>query len=192
MTLIPELSPAVIMKDGLKKQDLFLDFYGSKEKEIQSKESLRQWLALSEASAQHQKQIWYVHFDIEDREAEPAAILKDSIVLARTMESAAASSDPIELSNAAFELKDKLEELWEFRRGKEDDWGDLLNMLQCSIFADVEFERFSVQKCTAIRMVLELLSGPIGFDELTSGEEYLSNADFDPWAVVSSQDPNTN
>jgi hypothetical protein len=177
------------MKDGLKKQPPIWDFYGSKENEIHSIESLRQWLALSEASAQHQKQIWDVHIDREDREAVPAAILKDSIVLARTMEAAAGSSDPIELSNAAFELNDKLEELWKFRYGKEDDWGDLLNMLQCSIFADVKFERFSVQKCTAIRMVLDLLSGPVGFDEVFSGEECLSNAGFDPWAVISSQDP---
>jgi hypothetical protein len=196
-TLFTSLFYELNTKDGLEYDPLDSDVYGFREKEIKSIESLFQWIAASEAeSVQFKNQSRYLPISYsrtEDREADLVALLHGAVALAIKMETAAGSSETIELSNAAFELKDKLELLWEFRHGREDDWADLLHMLQCCIFADLEFERLSVLKCVALRMVLELLTvSTVGLGEIAAAEEYLSNAGFDPWAVISLKDSDQN
>ncbi len=108
--------------------------------------------------------------------------------LACDMESSARVSDLMELSNAGFALTAKLDELWDLRDEREDDWGDLLNLLQGAL-AKEEFEKFSVQRCTAIRMIIadHLDSGCVDIDDIERSIRLLREADLDPWKGISGE-----
>ncbi|MGH9855165.1 MAG: hypothetical protein ACREBD_35480 [Blastocatellia bacterium] len=106
--------------------------------------------------------------------------------LALEMESCAQVGDLMELSNVGFALAAALGELWELRDEREDDWGDLLNLLQGAL-AKEEFEEFSVQQCAAIRMIVadHLNSGYVDIDDIERSLRLLRTADFDPWKGIS-------
>ncbi len=56
------------------------------------------------------------------------------------------AEDFIDQANYAFAYQDCLEELWQNRNNRENNWGDLLNIIQI-VLAQVEFEHLSkVQK----------------------------------------------
>jgi hypothetical protein len=104
------------------------------------------------------------------------------------LESRAKAGDLMELSNAGFRLGEILRELWELREEREDDWGDLLNILQGAL-AQEEFERFSVDQCRAIRSIIvdHLGSGAVDVDDLERSIRLLREAGFDPWKGISGE-----
>lgn len=59
-----------------------------------------------------------------------AQYLKEAVDEAKAMELAAESGDLMELSIAGNKLRSTLNDLWKARNDREDDWGDLVNILQ--------------------------------------------------------------
>jgi hypothetical protein len=102
------------------------------------------------------------------------------------MERLAEASDLMELSNSGFRLKEMLAELWDLRKEREDDWGDLLNLLQGALTQE-EFERFSVKQCGTIRSIIaeHLGSGVVDGEDLERSIRLLRGAGFDPWKGIS-------
>lgn len=112
--------------------------------------------------------------------------LKQAEEEASRMEAFAEAGDVMELSNTGFRLKDALQELWQLRNEREDDWGDLLNILQGAL-AQEEFERFKPDQCYAIRCVIadHLGSGIVDIDDLERSLRLLREAGFDTWKGIS-------
>lgn len=106
---------------------------------------------------------------------------------AMRMESFAGGGDLVELSNAGFALRFALEDLWDLRKEREEDWGDLLNLLQGAL-AQEEFERFKAHQCQTIRTIIvdHLSSGVTDIDDIERSIKLLREAGFDPWKGISS------
>lgn len=105
---------------------------------------------------------------------------------ARRMEAAAADDRPVDLSNAGFGLQEQLQILWEFREQREDDWGDLLNILQGALSQE-EFERFSLEQCRNVRIIVtdNLAAGSVGLQEIERSLALLTQAGLHPWKPLS-------
>ncbi|MCI0622492.1 MAG: hypothetical protein L0387_12665 [Acidobacteria bacterium] len=105
-----------------------------------------------------------------------------------TMVASAREGDLMELSSAGFRLKETLRQLWGFRNEREEDWGDLLNLLQ-GVLEQVEFEQFKVEQCAVIRRIIcdELGDGIVDIEELERSISALRRAGFDPWRGISGQ-----
>jgi len=105
------------------------------------------------------------------------------------MEKTATSRDLIELANTGFMLRDSLNQLWQLRHLREDDWGDLLNLLQTAL-ASEEFERFSPNQCKAIYSVVNehLRNGITDIDDLDAVIVKLRQAGLDPFKSISITD----
>ena len=67
---------------------------------------------------------------------------------AEAMLAAVGEGELTRLSNKAFELRDTLQDLWAMRDEREDDWGDLLNLLQIALEMD-EYESLTAIQCKA-------------------------------------------
>ncbi len=96
------------------------------------------------------------------------------------------AEDLVEQANIAFAFKDCLEELWKNRDNREDNWGDLLNILQI-VLAQVEFEQLTVaQKLGIKKITTDYLCTPEILDpDIDDALESLSAAGFDPWSGIS-------
>ena len=114
--------------------------------------------------------------------------LTSAVSQAGLMVRVAQTGDVIELANSGFLLRDILSELWNLRGIREDDWGDLVNLLQGAL-AGEEFEKFSVYQCESIRSVIadHLASGITDIDDLDSVVALLRNAGFDPFKTISGE-----
>jgi hypothetical protein len=98
-------------------------------------------------------------------------------------------SDLVGLANAGFALRDSLAQLWDLRRLREDDWGDLINLLQTALALE-EFEKFSIHQCQAIHSIIvdHLGSGVTDIDDLEAVVSLLRRAGFDPFKAISATD----
>lgn len=96
------------------------------------------------------------------------------------------AEDPIEQTNLAFEFKHCLEDLWENRNLREDNWGDLLNILQ-AVLAQVEFEQLSNSQKSSIKQVVSeyLCKAEVTNTDFEETLEVLSDAGFNPWCGIS-------
>ena len=96
------------------------------------------------------------------------------------------AEDLIEQANIAFAFKDCLEDLWKNRDDREDNWGDILNILQI-VLAQVEFEQLSLaQKLSIKKITNDYLCAPEILDlEIDDALTVLSDAGFDPWSGIS-------
>lgn len=112
--------------------------------------------------------------------------LKAAQESALQMETFAEHGDLMELSNSGFSLRAALQELWKLRNEREDDWGDLINLLQGAL-AQEEFERFTVEQCQALRNIIVDHLTPAGtdVDDIESTVLLLRKAGFDPWKGIS-------
>jgi len=72
---------------------------------------------------------------------------------AEGMIAAAESEEPTRVNNLTYKLRDTLQDLWEMRHDREEDWSDILNALQIVLERD-EVGGFSVPQCKAIRDVI--------------------------------------
>jgi hypothetical protein len=84
------------------------------------------------------------------------------------------------------ELKSTLDALWELRGEKGNDWGDLVNMLQLTVWAA---GNLSEEQCQAVRRVIKTLNTDVDLDDIVEAERRLSAAGLDPWACISRPDP---
>ena len=100
--------------------------------------------------------------------------------------SLAEAPDSISKANAAYNVRDALSALWEYRNEREPDWGDLLNVLQ-TILAAQKAEVLSSEKCQAILSVIrDRLAGvPVERDDVSNALRTLMTAGFDPWIGIS-------
>jgi hypothetical protein len=98
----------------------------------------------------------------------------------------AKTSELIELSVAGFRLLDLLDDLWKLRDSREDDWGDLLNILQGAL-SNEEFEKFTADRCDAILNIVadHLGSGAVGVDDIEQSIHLLRKNGLDPWKAIS-------
>lgn len=96
------------------------------------------------------------------------------------------AEDLIEQANIAFAFKDCLEGLWKNRDNREDNWGDLLNILQI-VLVQVEFEQLSeAQKLSIQKITNDYLCTPEILDsDIDDALAVLSDAGFDPWSGIS-------
>ena len=115
-----------------------------------------------------------------------AAYLKEAMKEAQSMEAAAESGDLMDLSIAGNRLRSSLNDLWGMRCDREDDWGDLVNILQV-VIAQKEFERYRPDQCKAIQLIISrhLGGGRTDIDDLKSSIRLLRKAEFDPWIGLS-------
>jgi hypothetical protein len=114
--------------------------------------------------------------------------LSEAINAAKEMEDAAKDGDQIQLSISGFQLRDALQKLWFLRKQRESDWQDLLVMLQAAI-TNEHFERFSVEQCKAVQMILEthLSNTPVDITDLESTLRILRKVKLDPWKGASNK-----
>jgi hypothetical protein len=90
------------------------------------------------------------------------------------------------LSNKAFELRDTLQDLWAMRDEREDDWGDLLNLLQIALERD-EYEDLTAVQCKAMRDVIadHLSVHTVDIDDIENSLRLLRRSGLDPFGSTS-------
>lgn len=124
-------------------------------------------------------------FDPSVRDEIRRGVLR-AIGAAKEMTEAAQHGDPMELSNAGFNLGRYLDELWGLRKHRESNWGDLVNLIQGALTRE-EFERFEEEQCKLIGDILayHLRPSPVEDDDLRSSVQLLRRAKLDPWKGLS-------
>jgi hypothetical protein len=105
---------------------------------------------------------------------------------AEAMLAAAGEGELTRLSNKAFELRDTLQDLWALRDEREDDWGDLLNLLQIALEKD-EYEGLTAIQCKAVKDVIadHLSVHTADIDDIDSSARLLRRAGLDPFGSSS-------
>jgi hypothetical protein len=105
---------------------------------------------------------------------------------AEAMLAAAGEGELTRLSNKALELRDTLQDLWVLRDEREDDWGDLLNLLQIALERD-EYEGLTAIRCKAVKDVIadHLSVHTADIDDIDSSARLLQRAGLDPFGASS-------
>jgi hypothetical protein len=105
---------------------------------------------------------------------------------ADAMLAAAGEGELTRLSNKAFELRDTLQDLWAMRDDREDDWGDLLNLLQIALEMD-EYEKLTPIQCKAVRDVIadHLSVHVVDIDDIEETVKLLRRSGLDPFGSAS-------
>jgi hypothetical protein len=105
---------------------------------------------------------------------------------AEAMLAAAGEGELTRLSNKAFELRDTLQDLWALRDEREDDWGDLLNLLQIALERD-EYAGLTAIQCKAVKDVIadHLSVHTADIDDIDSSARLLQRAGLDPFGASS-------
>lgn len=96
------------------------------------------------------------------------------------------------LSNHAYELAGALQELWELRAEREDDWGDILNALQIALDGS-ELGQYTVDQCRAIKAIIADHLIPHGADgtNLEQAVTRLVESGLSPWKGIDSAESPT-
>jgi hypothetical protein len=112
-----------------------------------------------------------------------ARLLRDCQRISREL---ADSDDPIESALLGGQLTNGLHELWNYRRYRESDWVEILNVVQIAVPAE-EFEFLpNVKRLAIVRVFNEsLLTRTVGPDELERCLKILTDAGFNVWAGLS-------
>lgn len=99
---------------------------------------------------------------------------------------AAEVAEPIDLSNAGFDLWRCLKDLWGMRQHREPNWGDLLNHLQGAL-ADEKYEAFEPLRCRLIRRTIadHLKPWTVEDEDVRSAIDLIGRAGLDPWKGIS-------
>ena len=99
------------------------------------------------------------------------------------------ASDEFAAADAGIALSKELSDLWILRDLREAEWAAALNFLQ-SALAREEFERFQIEKCEAVRKVVEdvLAAGLVDDEDVGRVRRTLREAGLDPWKAISQQD----
>lgn len=106
--------------------------------------------------------------------------------VAESMAVYAEAGELMDLGVAGSRLMEFLDDLWNVRDVREDDWGDLLNILQGAL-SNEEFEKFTSDQCDAILIIIadHLASGVVGMDDIEDSLRLLRKSGLDPWKGIS-------
>jgi hypothetical protein len=98
------------------------------------------------------------------------------------MAHAAEQQDATRLSNLSYKLRDTLQELWDLRSDREDDWGDILNTLQIAMEGR-EIGDYTIAQCRAISRVIadHLALYEVDGDDVEQSVLVLVESGLDPW-----------
>jgi len=104
----------------------------------------------------------------------------------RISQELADSDDPIESALLGGQLTNGLHELWNYRRCRESDWIEILNIVQIAVPAE-EFEFLPKEKRLAIVRVFKeaLVPRTVGPADLDRCLKILTGAGFNIWAGLS-------
>jgi len=96
------------------------------------------------------------------------------------------ATDVIEISNHAHQVIDNLQQMWEQRNNRENEWGDLLNILQICLPKE-SVETLPREKWEGILKVLDECMGlrTVTRLDMDRGLRILKHAGFDPWKGIS-------
>lgn len=113
-------------------------------------------------------------------------VLADAEKEAALMLASAQSKDVIALANHAFALLDDLETLWKLRPDREEEWADLVNLLQGTL-GDQNFEVLTVDQCQVLHRIISkhLCAGTVGIDNIRDTVRLLSSIGLHPWKPIS-------
>lgn len=97
----------------------------------------------------------------------------------------AAAEDAISLALSAQQLKGHLRELWRHRKAREDEWAEVVNILQ-GAFSQVTAELMSTTQAKAIHSVIRdhLAMGYVDNTQPKRVRAMLVSTDLDPWAAL--------
>jgi hypothetical protein len=107
------------------------------------------------------------------------------------MVAASMSRDLIELSNAASDVDQLLDEMWSLRDCREIEWRGVLDFLQGVLRytwkVEGGYEVLTSKKCEAIQRIVKDYLGPSTMDSESVGDALavLEKAGFDPWIGIS-------
>ena len=102
------------------------------------------------------------------------------------------STDPIESGLLGVTLSDLLNDLWEHRSFREDDWVEILNVLQI-VLPRAEFEVLPQEKRLGLVKVFNevLLPRTVGRREVEHALQILTSAGFDIWCGLETTNEET-
>ena len=97
------------------------------------------------------------------------------------------ADDPIDSALLGASLGNLLQELWVYRACREEDWIEILNLLQI-VLSKQEFEGFPKEKRLAIVRIFQegMLERTVSRRELERTLQLLTNAGFDIWRGIQS------
>ena len=112
-----------------------------------------------------------------------ASHAKDTAI---TLQNAARDEDFMEATSAGVELTDTLSQLWRLRDGREEEFAEIVNMLQLAL-AKIDFESITVEQCGHLVEIVEkcLLSGLVDETEVRLTRTLLRDAGLNPWRGLS-------
>ena len=95
---------------------------------------------------------------------------------------AAELEDATRTSNLSCKLRDTLQELWDLRSERGDDWGDILNALQIAMEGNSS-GRYTIEQCRAIGQVIgdHLTPHETDADDIEQSVLSLVRSGLDPW-----------
>jgi hypothetical protein len=96
------------------------------------------------------------------------------------------TDDPIEVSNEAHVLLETMDELWKWRHSREENWGDLLNMLQGAMY-NQQFETFPRIRKEAMARIFQdcFTKKTVTKQDFDRAIQFLVSAGLDPWSGIS-------
>jgi hypothetical protein len=98
------------------------------------------------------------------------------------------TTDPIDSALIGTNLLNNFRELWGYRQAREDDWVEILNVLQI-VLTGQDFETFPKEKRLALVNIFQegLLARTISRKEIDRTLSLLSDAGFDIWRGIQEQ-----
>ena len=115
--------------------------------------------------------------------------IQQAVREAEAMVSAARDGESTRLSNSAFSLRDTLQDLWDLRDERDDDWGDLLNTLQIAFGVD-DYDALSVAQCVAVKQIISeiLVMRTVDVSDIEASVQLLRKSGLDPfgWSSTTS------
>lgn len=96
------------------------------------------------------------------------------------------TQDIFDQANISIELKRILKELWGLRNERENNWGDLINIIQ-AVFARTEVELLNKKQKKALRLVIieYLCNSYVEDADMERAIIALSEDELDPWVGIS-------
>lgn len=110
--------------------------------------------------------------------------LSEATRIAEQMEEASSGGEILNLVSFGMAITERLRSLWRLREYRTDDWATIVNFLQ-GILAGAEFEDFTQDQCTALRLVFQQNLHPDADEnDVASSIVVLERAGFNPWRGI--------
>ena len=104
---------------------------------------------------------------------------------AHELQSAVNENELRDASVHGIELKETLQELWSYRKQRNDDWATIVNFLQAALSHQLP-ESLKPAQCTTFCTIIDTcLSASTGDYEVERSIQILRSGGFDPWKSVS-------